>query len=199
MYHPIDAIFKQPIDRYTVIYQNGKLWQLPRLDFNGQSLARKKPYTGSREQIFVASSQQLNPNDLLLISQIATIDLPASIVGRNVDQFETWWRTHSIDYQTEIEASRQRQRDARQQLKQRLPQPQFDTASQATASPITLPPVAQPTITSTAPSTVPSVVASATPARSSDDTVNNMGNATHANSAHDDIFDQMLADLTNDL
>lgn len=195
MYHPIDAIFKQPIDRYTVIYQNGKLWQLPRLDFNGQSLARKKPYTGSREQIFVASSQQLNPNDLLLISQIATIDLPASIVGRNVDQFETWWRTHSIDYQTEIEASRQRQRDARQQLKQRLPHPQVNTASQATASPITLPPVAHPTIKSTAPSTV----ASATPARSSDDTVNNMGNATDANSAHDDIFDQMLADLTNDL
>ena len=195
MYHPIDAIFKQPIDRYTVIYQNGKLWQLPRLDFNGQSLARKKPYTGSREQIFVASVQQLNPNDLLLISQIATIDLPASIVGRNVDQFETWWRTHSIDYQTEIEASRQRQRDARQQLKQRLPHPQVNTASQATASPITLPPVAHPTIKSTAPSTV----ASATPARSSDDTVNNMGNATHANSAHDDIFDQMLADLTNDL
>lgn len=195
MYHPIDAIFKQPIDRYTVIYQNGKLWQLPRLDFNGQSLARKKPYTGSREQIFVASVQQLNPNDLLLISQIATIDLPASIVGRNVDQFETWWRTHSIDYQTEIEASRQRQRDARQQLKQRLPHPQVNTASQATASPITLPPVAQPTIKSTAPSTV----ASATPARSSDDTVNNMGNATDANSAHDDIFDQMLADLTNDL
>ena len=199
MYHPIDAIFKQPIDRYTVIYQNGKLWQLPRLDFNGQSLARKKPYTGSREQIFVASSQQLNPNDLLLISQIATIDLPASIVGRNVDQFEAWWRTHSIDYQTQIEATRQRQRDAEQQLKQRLPQPQFDTASQATASPITLPPVAQPTITSTAPNTVPSVVASATPARSSDDTVNNMGNATDANSTHDDIFDQMLADLTNDL
>lgn len=195
MYHPIDAIFKQPIDRYTVIYQNGKLWQLPRLDFNGQSLARKKPYTGSREQIFVASVQQLNPNDLLLISQIATIDLPASIVGRNVDQFETWWRTHSIDYQTEIEASRQRQRDARQQLKQRLPHPQVNTASQATASPITLPPVAHPTIKSTAPSTV----ASATPARSSDDTVNNMGNATDANSAHDDIFDQMLADLTNDL
>ena len=199
MYHPIDAIFKQPIDRYTVIYQNGKLWQLPRLDFNGQSLARKKPYTGSREQIFVASGQQLNPNDLLLISQIATIDLPASVIGRNVDQFEAWWRTHSIDYQTQIEASRQRQRDARQQLKQRLPQPQVDTASQATASPITLPSVAQPTITSTAPSTVSSVVASATPAMSSNNTVNNMGNATDANSAHDDIFDQMLADLTNDL
>lgn len=118
MLRPIDVIFKHPTKKFTVIYQSGKLWQLNHLAFDGKSLSHKRPYTGSREQIFVAQDQSLPANDLLLRSQLATIALPATIIGRNAEEFEQWWRQNSFDYRELSTLAKAAQRQAKAQLTQ---------------------------------------------------------------------------------
>lgn len=113
MLRPIDVIFKHPVKKFTVIYQNGKLWQLPRLDFDGNSLRHKRPYTGSREQIFVAQDQRLPADDLLLRSQLATLDLPATVAGKNADEFERWWQQNSFELREASERAKQQQAHAK--------------------------------------------------------------------------------------
>lgn len=98
MYRPIDVIFRHPIKKFTVIYQNGVLWQLPKLEIDRQSLQNKKRYRGSRQEIFVAANQKLDTLDTDLAAQLLTIELPASIVGRNVDEFDRWWRHNWFKY-----------------------------------------------------------------------------------------------------
>ena len=107
MRRSIDVIFRHPVKKFTVLYQNGQLWQLPKVDFDSQSLQYKKPYRGSRTQIFVAANQQLDPNDTALAAQLFTIDLPNAIVGRNVDEFDNWWRHNQFRYQRIIAAQSQ--------------------------------------------------------------------------------------------
>lgn len=118
MLRPIDVIFKHPVKKFTVIYQNGKLWQLPKLEFDGQSLTYKKAYKGSREHIFVSPEQTLDSNDLVLISQLLTVDLPESVHGRNVDQFEHWWRQNWYDFKQEMAVKQARQKQVKAQLAQ---------------------------------------------------------------------------------
>lgn len=109
MLRPIDVIFKHPVKKFTVIYQNGKLWQLPRLEFDGNSLRHKRPYTGSREQIFVAQDQSLPADDLLLRSQLATLALPDTVAGKNADEFERWWQQNSYELREASERAKQQQ------------------------------------------------------------------------------------------
>ena len=118
MLRPIDVIFRHPVKKFTVIYQNGKLWQLPKLDFDGQSLTYKKPYKGSREHIFVAKDQTLDGMDNVLISQLLTVHLPDSIVGKNVNQFEHWWQQNWYAFREEISVKKERQKHAKELVEQ---------------------------------------------------------------------------------
>lgn len=113
MLRPIDVIFKHPVKKFTVIYQNGKLWQLPRLEFDGNSLRHKRPYTGSREQIFVAQDQRLPADDVLLRSQLATLNLPDTVAGKNADEFERWWQQNSYELREASERAKQQQAHAK--------------------------------------------------------------------------------------
>lgn len=96
----IDVIFFHPVKKFSVLYRGGKLWQLPRLDFNAQSLAYAKPYTGNPEELFIAANQQ--PSDIALNTELLTLDLPATLVGRNVPQFEHWWQANRYHYRDMI-------------------------------------------------------------------------------------------------
>lgn len=116
MLRPIDVIFKHPVKKFTVIYQNGKLWQLPKIEFDGQSLMYKKPYKGSREHIFVANDQTLDGTDTALIAQLLTVHLPESMHNKNVDEFEHWWRQNWYGFREEIAVKKQRQQHAKQML-----------------------------------------------------------------------------------
>lgn len=116
MLRPIDVIFKHPVKKFTVIYQNGKLWQLPKLEFDGQSLMYKKPYKGSREHIFVANDQTLDGTDTVLIAQLLTVHLPESMHNKNVNEFEHWWRQNWYGFREEIAVKKQRQQQAKQLL-----------------------------------------------------------------------------------
>ena len=96
----IDVIFFHPVKKFSVLYRGGKLWQLPRLDFNAQSLAYAKPYTGNPEELFIAANQQ--PSDTALNTELLSLDLPATLVGRNVPQFEHWWQANRYHYRDMI-------------------------------------------------------------------------------------------------
>lgn len=179
MLRPIDVIFKHPVKKFTVIYQNGKLWQLPRLDFTGKSLLVKKPYKDSREQIFVAQNQTLDSTDFPLIAELLTVELPPSVVGRNVNEFEAWWQSHALQFQEEIHIKEQQRQHAKQLVEQAhltrvSPNELFQAQSQAqTVQPVS--PSSQPQS---------QIVKSNPPVLS-----NPPENAG-------DIFDQMLAELT---
>lgn len=214
MLRPIDVIFKHPVKKFTVIYQNGKLWQLPRLDFTGKSLLVKKPYKDSREHIFVAANQTLDGTDVALIAELSTVHLPDSIVGRNVDEFEAWWRNNWSQFQEEIAVKEQRRQHAKQLLEQahlarvspddllksqstHLPQP--PTLNQPTAIPTTPQPqqpnsVSQPQ----SPNSVsqPQLQKIVTPAPVTSSAV---ANPAKPNSGEHDIFDDMLDDLMKGL
>lgn len=101
MYRPIDVIFHHPVKKFTVIYQNGVLWQLPMLKIDSQSLNHKKRYRGSRKELFVARNQLLE-DAATLAGQLQTIALPPSIIGRDVDEFEHWWRHNWFKYSKKI-------------------------------------------------------------------------------------------------
>lgn len=199
MLRPIDVIFKHPVKKFTVIYQNGKLWQLPRLDFDGQSLAYKTPYKGSREQIFVAQNQILPNDDLVLCSQLATLDLPATVVGRNVDQFEQWWRQNSFEYKALSDLAKQNQEMAKQQLAN--PSTHLAVSSPATTAAATM---AATTTVATTPSLsvktpLPPVPQSSVPPPSqhpSPPMPKSVPTSISSANNSDDIFDQMFSDLT---
>lgn len=183
MLRPIDVIFKHPGKKFTVIYQNGKLWQLPRLDFDGVSLAYKRAYIGSREQIFVAQNQELPADDLLLCSQLATIPLPAIVIGRNVDEFEQWWQQNSFNYRQLSAHAKSQQAQAKAQLNDPNQQTKQQNPTTTAASPnLSATLIENSNLTTHANTPIVSSMASLSTQQSSTD-----------------IFDQMLDDLTQNL
>lgn len=92
----IDAIFIQPKDKYYVIYQSGKLWQLPRLKIDVSSWQRKIPYQGSKSHLYLSRQQHIT--DKILKQKIHTLDLPESLHGCSVTQFENWWQMNALSW-----------------------------------------------------------------------------------------------------
>ncbi len=203
MLRPIDVIFKHPVKKFTVIYQNGKLWQLPRLDFTGQSLIVKQPYKDSREHIFVASDQTLDPNDVPLMAELLTITLPEAIIGKNVNEFEAWWRGNWSVFQEEIVVKAQRRQHYKQLVKQaHLARVSPNALLQKELAMHTYPNSPSAQATSQVPQ--PQKIATPVPTALDPQAVTNQIDQSQTQpfkpqSGEHDIFDAMLDDLRNSL
>lgn len=171
-----DVIFYHPIKKFSVLYHNNKLWQLPRRDFNGTSLRYMQPFTGNLSEIVVAFSQQLDPDDLVLQSQLLTLDLPKTLVGRNANEFMQWWQANRHAYRRELQEKSARQAEYKRLLQQKMPQRHSPiNASQSYVTPNA------DALTSQKPSHTTANDAPVTTSQS------------------DTIFDDLLADLTKNL
>ncbi|MFW2178040.1 MULTISPECIES: hypothetical protein [unclassified Moraxella] len=196
MLRPIDVIFKHPVQKFTVIYQNGKLWQLPRLDFTGKSLLVKKPYKGSREHIFVANDQTLDTTDTQLIAELITVDLPSSITGRNVDEFEHWWRHNWFHFKEELAVKKQQQQQAKALLEQaHIARVSPNELNNPTVSNLVTPPTTNHMSPSQSPNNVSQPQHTVTPAIP----VSTPSVPPNTANGSTDPFDDMLDDLMKDL
>lgn len=93
---PIDAIFVHPQQRFYVVYYRGELWQLPRMKIDMTSWQNRKPYQGEKRALYLTQSQQIA--DLTLAAQLRTLQLPDSIHGCHLPKFENWWETHGYTW-----------------------------------------------------------------------------------------------------
>lgn len=93
---PIDAIFIYPKKRCYVVYNQGKLWILPRMKLDKTTWEYKKPFTENPKEIYLSSQQRLDDPDLA--QALFTLELPESLHGSDVEKFEAWWLNHGLEW-----------------------------------------------------------------------------------------------------
>ena len=93
---PIDAIFVHPKRKIYVVYYRGALWQLPRMSINHAAWQRRQPYTDSPSELYLSRYQIIH--DTVLAKKLCTLNLPTSLHGSTLLQFESWWDTHGFSW-----------------------------------------------------------------------------------------------------
>ncbi|ALF58814.1 hypothetical protein [Psychrobacter urativorans] len=93
---PIDAIFVHPKRRLYVVYYRGVLWQLPRMSINNAAWQRRQPYTDSPSELHLSHCQLIH--DAVLAKKLYTLNLPTSLHGSTLLQFESWWDTNGFSW-----------------------------------------------------------------------------------------------------
>ncbi|MBS9779788.1 MAG: hypothetical protein KGV51_04095 [Moraxellaceae bacterium] len=90
---PVNAIFYHPKYKFIVIYQQGTLWQLPRMKVDIDSWRRKLSYNGDNSDLYFYPHQQIEDEELAEI--IPTYEFPASLNNCSLQTFENWWLANS--------------------------------------------------------------------------------------------------------
>lgn len=93
---PIDAIFFHPKHKFYVVYLRGELWQLPRMKLDSRSWQRKRPYEGDPSELYLLREQKVQ--DTQLAAQLRTLNLPDNVQGCSLPKFEEWWANHGYDW-----------------------------------------------------------------------------------------------------
>lgn len=93
---PIDALFVHSKQRCYVVYDRGRLWQLPRMKIDHASWARRQPYTGDDDALYLSRSQTIH--DPVLAIKLRTLNLPAAVRGSTLPRFEAWWEAHGFEW-----------------------------------------------------------------------------------------------------
>ena len=71
---PINAIFIEQKQQFIVVYQQGKLWQLPRMKLDMSAWRYRKPFTGNKSALILARNQHIT--DATLAKKLPTHQLP---------------------------------------------------------------------------------------------------------------------------
>lgn len=226
---PINAIFIEQKQQFFVVYQQGKLWQLPRMKLDMSAWRYRKPYTGNASALVLARDQHIA--DKALAQKLPTHELPSTLHGISLPRFETWWRQNGFDWLNNSAQATTAQVNVTQSTAQPVGQATKQKTKQETGQKIGQP--TKQTVGQTAnttnrqPQKKPSAPSSLNdrPTQSSTATSHALGNQipqtqsqtqpppqTNANlnkpqsddaskttQASDDIFDNMLADLEGDL
>lgn len=93
---PINAIFIEQKQQFIVVYQQGKLWQLPRMKLDMSAWRYRKPFTGNKSALILARDQHIT--DATLAQKLPTHQLPNGLHGINLPRFENWWRQNGFDW-----------------------------------------------------------------------------------------------------
>lgn len=93
---PINAIFIEQKQQFIVVYQQGKLWQLPRMKLDMSAWRYRKPFLGNKSALVLARDQHIS--DAALANKLPTHELPDSLHGVGLARFETWWRQNGFDW-----------------------------------------------------------------------------------------------------
>lgn len=93
---PVNAIFIEQKQQFIVVYQQGKLWQLPRMKLDMSAWRYRKPFTGNKSALILAHNQHIT--DTTLAQKLPTHQLPDALHGLNLPRFETWWRQNGFDW-----------------------------------------------------------------------------------------------------
>lgn len=213
---PINAIFIEQKQQFFVVYQQGKLWQLPRMKLDMSAWRYRKPFTGNASALVLARDQHIN--DKALAQKLPTHDLPSTLHGISLPRFETWWRQNGFDW-----LNNSAQANTTQSKTQPAGQATGQTTKQTANTASTQPkkpsapndrPIQSPTATShalgnqtprtqslPAPQPTPQINANLNNTQPNKIHPNNTqpDNASNTSKASDDIFDSMLADLEGDL
>ena len=168
---PIDAIFVNPKQRLYVVYYRGELWQLPRMKIDDRSWQNRRPYTDDSSSLYLSIHQAIS--DPVLAQKLRTLDLPAAVRGSTLSRFEAWWEAHGFKW-----------------LKDKLMIGQSPLAAHQTADykkTISSPPI-------------PSLDHQPPTSNDNDTHADNKANKpVVAASIQDDIFAEMLTELTNEV
>lgn len=93
---PVNAIFIEQKQQFIVVYQQGKLWQLPRMKLDMSAWRYRKPFTGNKSALILARNQHIA--DTTLAQKLPTHQLPNGLHGINLPRFENWWRQNGFDW-----------------------------------------------------------------------------------------------------
>lgn len=93
---PVNAIFIEQKQQFIVVYQQGKLWQLPRMKLDMSAWRYRKPFTGNKSALILAHNQHIA--DTTLAQKLPTHQLPDVLHGINLPRFENWWRQNGFDW-----------------------------------------------------------------------------------------------------
>ncbi|OOS21587.1 hypothetical protein [Moraxella lincolnii] len=93
---PVNAIFIEQKQQFIVVYQQGKLWQLPRMKLDMSAWRYRKPFTGNKSELILARNQHIA--DTTLAQKLPTHQLPDVLHGLNLPRFENWWRQNGFDW-----------------------------------------------------------------------------------------------------
>lgn len=93
---PVNAIFIEQKQQFIVVYQQGKLWQLPRMKLDMSAWRYRKPFTGNKSALILARNQHIA--DTTLAQKLPTHQLPDVLHGLNLPRFENWWRQNGFDW-----------------------------------------------------------------------------------------------------
>lgn len=93
---PVNAIFIEQKQQFIVVYQQGKLWQLPRMKLDMSAWRYRKPFTGNKSALILAHNQHIT--DTTLAQKLPTHQLPDVLHGINLPRFENWWRQNGFDW-----------------------------------------------------------------------------------------------------
>ncbi len=93
---PVNAIFYHPKHKFIVIYQNGTLWQLPRMKVDIESWRRRESYKGEEEELYLHKHQHIEDTKLAHI--LPTHNFPSTLTNSSLHLFESWWLTNSYDW-----------------------------------------------------------------------------------------------------
>lgn len=88
----IDVLFICPKNRCLVVWHQAKWWQVARMDLTETSWQRRKAYTGSLEDIFVAKRQVNDVKGLNLVV------LPEELWGVTAAKFLGWWQLNRYQF-----------------------------------------------------------------------------------------------------
>ncbi len=93
---PVNAIFYHPKHKFIVVYQNGTLWQLPRMKIDVESWRRREPYQGDNTELFLYRHQHIADDELAHL--LPTHNFPDNLTNNSITLFESWWLNHSYEW-----------------------------------------------------------------------------------------------------
>lgn len=173
---PIDALFVNSKQRCYVVYDRGRLWQLPRMKIDQAAWTRRQPYTGDDEALYLSRSQTIH--DPILATQLRTLNLPTAVRGITLPRFEAWWERHGFEWTKAALLAGQSPLAAHERT----------TTTDTTVNHVTE--SSLPTVSNKKDTTAPQIDMSTSPLLDQHQT---------ALSGSNDIFAEMLADLTKDM
>ncbi len=100
---PVNAIFYHPKYKFIVVYQQGTLWQLPRIKIDMDSWRRKLRYNGENSDLYFYPHQQIADSELAEI--LPTHNFPDNLNNCNLQTFENWWLANAHHWAKPQDAS----------------------------------------------------------------------------------------------